>query len=281
MEEAMEYSPALSVNSDLTDEELDKYFASCVPLSNLPTPPPAKEHAIANNRVSTPSTSPSQTPSHTHDTSTSPELQVYATHLANLVPLNVSTHRPKASVIYGFLERASLPDEIVAFSACILDALSSRFAATWRDALAPCDYARDLRNFLRTDCRRSVHVSPNIIVLAALSLAHGFLVDRLRSSQHWAVREGDGMFTVQEIEATKRTMLQDVDYGLFRISEDRVMRRLRAMQLAATVQATSTSSLLARDGCGAGKQSRARNLSLSLAGTSIWSHGLYTPEPSP
>lgn len=40
----MEYfSPALSVNSDMTDEELDKYFATYVPLSNLPTPPPAKE----------------------------------------------------------------------------------------------------------------------------------------------------------------------------------------------------------------------------------------------
>lgn len=39
-------SPALSVRSnfsDMDDEELDQYLASCVPLSNLPTPPPAKE----------------------------------------------------------------------------------------------------------------------------------------------------------------------------------------------------------------------------------------------
>ena len=39
-------SPALSVRSnfsDMDDEELDRYLASCVPLSNLPTPPPAKE----------------------------------------------------------------------------------------------------------------------------------------------------------------------------------------------------------------------------------------------
>jgi hypothetical protein len=39
----MEFSPALSVNSDMTDEQLDAYFATYVPLSNLPTPPPAKE----------------------------------------------------------------------------------------------------------------------------------------------------------------------------------------------------------------------------------------------
>jgi hypothetical protein len=40
------YSPAFSVTSDMTDEELDKYFETYVPLSRLPTPPPAKDHAI-------------------------------------------------------------------------------------------------------------------------------------------------------------------------------------------------------------------------------------------
>jgi hypothetical protein len=39
----MEFSPAFSVTSDMTDEELDHYFATCGSLSNLPTPPPAKE----------------------------------------------------------------------------------------------------------------------------------------------------------------------------------------------------------------------------------------------
>jgi len=53
------YSPAPSVNSDMTDEELDKYFATYIPLSNLPTPPPAKEsHA---NTTSTPTSSQGQT----------------------------------------------------------------------------------------------------------------------------------------------------------------------------------------------------------------------------
>lgn len=180
-------------------------------------------------------------------------------------------------MIRGFLERASLPDEIVALSACVLDALSSRFAATWRDALAPSDYARHLKNFLVTDSRQNVHVSPDVIVLAALSLAHGFLVDRLRSSKHWAVHEGDGVFSLQELEASKRAILQDMDYGLFRISEDRVQRRLRAMQLAKTTWVPTAAS----DDRTTPKQERRRNLSLSLAGTGVWSHGVQTPEPSP
>ena len=204
--------------------------------------------------------------------------KVYATHLVNLVPLNVSTSRPHASAIQGFLERACLPEEIVAFSACILDALSSRFAATWRDALAPSDYVRDLKNFLKYDSRQNVHVSPDVIALSALSLAHGFLADRLRSPRHWSVVESDRSFTVQEIEATQRAILQDMDYGLFRISEDRLQQRLRAMQLALTLPATAA---LPRDSSIVVKHNRSRNLSLSLAGTGIWSHGVQTPEPSP
>ncbi|KNG43906.1 cyclin-like protein [Stemphylium lycopersici] len=270
----MDFSPALSINSDMTDEELDKYFASCVPLSNLPTPPPAKEPTPA--RASTPAsqTSPASTPS--HYTSISPEQEVYATHLANLVPLNVSTHRPHASVIQGFLSRAELSDDIVAFAACLLDALSSRFATTWRDALAPSDHARDVKDFLRTDSRQSARVSPDVIVLASLSLAHGFLIDRIRSSRHWSIKESNGAFTVQEIEATKRAMLQDMDYGLSRISNGMVQRRLKNMQRAQASPALATTPTQ-----NITKQDRRRNLSISLQGTAMWHFGVQTPEPSP
>jgi hypothetical protein len=176
-------------------------------------------------------------------------------------------------VIQGFLDRAGLPDEVVAFSGCVLDALSARFAAIWRDALGPSDYAKDLKDFLRTDSRHSAHVSPNIIVLAALSLAHGFLVDRPRSSRHWSVKESDGAFTVQEIEATKRAILQDMDYGLSRLSNEMVQRRLRNMQRP-NASVTSTPNTIA-------KQDRRRNLSISLQGTAMWQFGVQTPEPSP
>jgi hypothetical protein len=69
----MDYSPALSINSDMSDEELEKYFASYIPLSNLPTPPPAKEHVP--NQPSTPTLSTSQTLNQTYDISSPPEHQ--------------------------------------------------------------------------------------------------------------------------------------------------------------------------------------------------------------
>lgn len=55
----MDYSPAISVTSDMTEEELEKYFATYVPLSNLPTPPPVKDkqQALPESAKSQPSVS--------------------------------------------------------------------------------------------------------------------------------------------------------------------------------------------------------------------------------
>jgi hypothetical protein len=197
------------------------------------------------------------------------ERAVYASHLASLVPANISTHRPHSDVICEFLERANLPDEVIAFAACVLDTLSARFSGMWREALEPAEFERDLENFLRTDTRRTAHVSPDVIVLAALALAHGFLVDRLRSARHWSIKESGGMFTVREIEATKRAILEDMDYGLFRIGNEMVESMLVNMQKPKTVLFPAS------------KHDRRGTLSINLSGAAIWSHGQQTPEPSP
>lgn len=154
----------------------------------------------------------------------------------------------------------------------MLDALSERFASTWREVLGPVEFERDLKNFLRTDeTRRNTHVSTDVVVLAALSLAHGFLIDRLRSARHWSVKESGGMFSIKEIEATKRAILQDTDYGLFRIGDDQVQSMLGDMQRPKTMTSVVRESKLDRRG----------TLSLNLSGAAIWSHGQQTPEPSP
>jgi hypothetical protein len=144
--------------------------------------------------------------------------------------------------------------------------LSERFESLWRDMLRPDEFQRDLKTFLRTDERRNSHVSSDMIVLAALALAHGFLVDRLRSSRHWSVKVSGGSFSVKEIEATKRAILQDMDYGLFKIKSEAVDKMLGEMQRLKTMVK---------------KNGRRRTLSINLPGAAVWSHGVQTPEPSP
>ncbi|KAJ4989670.1 hypothetical protein SVAN01_04887 [Stagonosporopsis vannaccii] len=262
----MELSPAFSITSDMTDEELDLYFATCGSLSNLPTPPPAKEHTIEK---------PAPTPTTSDLQDFAPELQAHATHLANLVPSTVSTTRPSVPAVRGFLERSCLPDEVVAFAACILDTLSPRFAATWQENLLPSNYARDLKLFMKTDTCHHASVSPDVLVLAALSLAHGFFSDTRRSAHYWAVGMSRNQITIQELEASKRAILQDTDYGLCRITEAMMDSMLRHMQR------TKASPLTSNENDTVVKTGRRRNFSIDMSGTAMWKNGVQTPEPSP
>jgi hypothetical protein len=84
------YSPAVSVTSDMTDEELDKYFATYVPLSNLPTPPPAKERLQPETACS--STSSPQTRT---SISSSSELQGTSLHSSTCHPAPFGSCRPR------------------------------------------------------------------------------------------------------------------------------------------------------------------------------------------
>jgi hypothetical protein len=152
----------------------------------------------------------------------------------------------------------------------VLGRLSASFVEDWREELRPATFQRDLKSFLIHDSTSSSHtnISSDIIVLAALALAHGYLIDRLRSSRHWSVKESAGMFSVSEIEATKRAILRDCEYGLFKIQEEDVMSMCGELKKMKAVTPPM-------------KQERKRTLSISLKGTAIWSYGVQTPEPSP
>lgn len=173
-----------------------------------------------------------------------------------MVPAATNAH-----VICGFLERANLPAEVVAFAACVLEGLSERFLGDWTEEMEQLQLngqQYDLERLVRRDVS---HSNSDLIVLAAMALAHGFLTDRLRSSRHWSVKESDGQFGVREIEATERVMLRDLDYGLSKITAEAVQKMLGEM--------------------GPQKKTRRNTMSIDLKGTAIWSHGVQTPEPSP
>ncbi|KAF2683910.1 hypothetical protein K458DRAFT_367203 [Lentithecium fluviatile CBS 122367] len=263
----MEYSPAMSTRSDFSDmddEALELYLASCVPLSNLPTPPPAKEqHPLLPTSLPTP-------PLDASEFHHAPELEVYATHLANLVPRNVSSRTPDVAVIQGLLGRAGLPVDVVAFAGCVLDALSSRFGGAWREVCGGADSSLHSFSFGYDIWHRSTaSPSPDLIVLSALALAYGFMDDRGRSNSHWARIEAAGRFEAKDVEATKMCILRDTDYGLFRISDAMVRKRCRDLQRACDFAVPGWRPKLALStGTGA-------------LGVAVWVNGVQTPEPSP
>lgn len=131
---------------------------------------------------------------------------------------------------------------------------------------------------MKTDTCHHASVSPDVLVLAALSLAHGFFSDTRRSAHYWAVGMSRNQFTIQELEATKRAILQDMDYGLCRITEGMMDSMLRNMQLSET---SSLPAASANENELVAKVTRRRNFSIDLSGTATWKNGVYTPEPSP
>ena len=205
-------------------------------------------------------------------------LLAHAIHLAKLIPSNLSAQPASIPTISEFLSRTSLPVEIIAFTACILDALSHRFASSWRaanlaSAVVPFQFAS-----LAVNSRQPPPIPAEVVVLAALTLAHGWLEDRPRSIAHWASIEGGGKFTSKELEISRACILRDVDYGLFRITEDMVRRMVRDLQRTASSDSVGS---VVKNGAASMEGKRKPKLSLDMQGTAFWMYGMVTPEPSP
>ncbi|KAL1621182.1 hypothetical protein SLS54_005677 [Diplodia seriata] len=298
-------SPPLSVGSrrgSVDSVDFDAYLANYVPLSNLPTPPPAQAGASWNE-------SPKSLPGRLVDEH---DLRGPASHLAKLVPSNACSRRPSVSTIQDYLERSSLPVEVLGLTACILDALSMRFAKKWRHALtlnestpaasplleaanAPISppaspalmAAAPVLNSATKSC-----VEPELLVLSALALATGYLDDHQVSLQHWAQRISYGVFSARQLSTTQRCVLIDLDYDLHSFTlefirdaiEDMHRESLRTRQKAVDAAAATTTVAVAKavaEEPYAATGEKNRPAPLSLQGSATWFKGVATPEPSP
>lgn len=113
-----------------------------------------------------------------------------------------------------YIVQAELSPSTVALAACILDTLSSSFVRSWRK---DCEKARSSE----TATFRSKPLKPELIILGAFVLAHGYLHDVSGQPEWWCrVANGtrkpheNGTIMRREITATTRCILQDIDYGL-------------------------------------------------------------------
>ncbi|OCL13521.1 hypothetical protein AOQ84DRAFT_105273 [Glonium stellatum] len=197
-------SPAFSSTSRRgsfdSDEDLDAYFASYVPLSNLPTPPLAKRSAL--NAV--------YTKPIPEDVVLTSDLAGPAIYLANLVPSNACVHRPSVATIHDFLFRAELSLEIIG--------TSSLLNRSWKKT--------PFHHHTKTS------VEPEIVVLCALSLAAGYLDDSQKPVAYWARTISADRFTTKQVNATRLCILVDIDYSLYSFTPDMIQEAMEDMQRA-------------------------------------------------
>ncbi|KAF2502806.1 hypothetical protein BU16DRAFT_554839 [Lophium mytilinum] len=284
-------SPALS-DISLSDDALDAYFAtSYVPPSMWPTPPPATPEmggCLAKSMEGV-----------VEDSFTCPvtgeDLLGPATHLTNLIPPNACQNRPSAPRIAHYLSRSALPIELIAFAACMLDDLTSRFAATWLNACHDIDNPAPTSSLTGTPfpptlrrSRQPIPVDPELIVLAALSITNSYHQDHSFSKEFWTTVVAERQFSVRQLNVTISAMLADLNYRLEVFTPERVKEALEYMRNASRTVARGKGLeekelVNETQGLDMGLKMRRERpaLKVPIARTSIWMNGQCTPEPSP
>jgi hypothetical protein len=197
------------------DAELDEYFATYVPLSNLPTPPTSPVPILGTPGPISEFTCEMQTDTAQGRESILMRSADPSQRLSRLVPQNASRQRPCPALIASYLNRARLPESTVAFAACILDSLSRQFVRAWR---RECDAV----NTSRRSAFQSTSCPSELIVLAALAIANGFLDDVRGEPRWWASYVACGAVQLKEVDATIRCVFKDLDYDLCGFTADEV-----------------------------------------------------------
>lgn len=137
--------------------------------------------------------------------------------LCKLVP----QQQPDAEKVAAYIARAELCPNTVALAACILESLSSSFVRSWRKA---CEKARSPQ----IPTFRSEPLKPELIVLGALAVAHGYLQD-VSGQPRWWGKISNETLEPREIAVTTNCILQDIDYGIMSFTPEVVEEKRQEM----------------------------------------------------
>jgi hypothetical protein len=165
-----------------------------------------------------------------------------AIHLVNLIPSSASLAVASVHLVQAMLSRANLPIETVALAVCILDSLDAKFARTWR---VTCPLRAASSSLTRSTSKRHTmppgftswdqwrsqqqqqqqqrhidSVSPELIVLAALVIASKFTEDFQESAQVYCESWGRGMWSVEQLNATERCIMERLGYRILPLCEE-------------------------------------------------------------
>lgn len=198
------------------------------PLSNLPTPPSSSEEMDIEA---------SHDPNHSAPLSfegMSKKIGLLiaqrlicsapAQYISRLIPQGALRKPLGAEHIHVYLHRSGLPEYTIAMAACILDALSSFFIRTWRKDLTIATMTQSTRTSTCATSPLGKHSrltasfgatpQPELIPLAALSIAKSFLDDKRGDCRWWAEWVAEGKVHAAELSTTVKCMLRDLNYDL-------------------------------------------------------------------
>ncbi|KAI1168195.1 hypothetical protein F5B18DRAFT_646730 [Nemania serpens] len=221
----MGHTKSFSVAPVNDDFEFDEsYFRQFYkPLSNLPTPPPSTRNSSANH-----------SPRVSIDDTEGPNSQFLgpAAHLARMLPPGASFITPSIPAVQQMLAQAGLPMDTIALAVCILDSLDSKFSRNWRLSfpLNRQDQPASKRHTLPSAPRQPTHIDsvfPEIIILAALTIADKFVEDVRSPTPHLGLTFGNPTWTCEQINFTERCIMESLDYRILPLWEPALIKQAR------------------------------------------------------
>ncbi|KAI0478446.1 hypothetical protein GGR56DRAFT_322289 [Xylariaceae sp. FL0804] len=232
---------------DDDDFEFDEaYFRQFYkPLSSLPTPPPS-------SRASSAAQSPLMAAAHGEENLESQFLGP-AAHLARMLPPGASFVTPSVPIVQSMLACANLPMDTIALAVNILDSLNSRFSRSWRlsfplhDQSSPSSSSSSQPVFSSNSKRHTLPppststagasaaaprhidaVSPEVIILAALTTAQKFVEDAAApAARHVCDAWAAGRWTPAQLARTERCVVEALGYRLLPLWEPALIREAR------------------------------------------------------
>ncbi|KAM3466824.1 hypothetical protein MY5147_005965 [Beauveria neobassiana] len=237
------------------EDSANSYF-TYRPLSHLPTPPPTARQQPRSTTASYANDDGEVLPA------------VYrgpAIHLVNLIPSSASLASTSVHLVQSILGRASLPLETIALAVCVLDRLDSKFGRKWRLTcpLRPASITKPAAQHApetsKTHAKRhsmpvvtpqpnrqsspqqqqqqqQLHidsVQPEIIILAALVIAHKFTEDSEQTAQTYCNAWGRGLWSSEQLNATERSIMETLNYRIMPLCDvDCLADAMVDMQLA-------------------------------------------------
>lgn len=179
----------------------------------------------------------------------------------------------------AILSRANLPLDTIALAVCILDALDSKFALSWRLA-CPSAVPANKRHTLPSGAHPSQphidSVRPELIILAALVIAVKFLDDPQAPASHYVATWGGGVWSCEQLNATECCIMANLGWRILPLcDEDLLADAMVDMQLAARARQPSGSGYLS-------PEDESENEEAAVAGRAVVSLGLsITPVETP
>ncbi|CAI4212564.1 unnamed protein product [Parascedosporium putredinis] len=148
---------------------------------------------------------------------------------------------PSVPLVQAILSRTSLPIESIALAVCLLDALDHRFALSWRLSCplsgVQANLTANKRHTLPSSpVEQQLHIDsvhPELIILAALTIAVKFLDDPQSSTRHYCSAWGGNIWSFEQLNTTERCIMENLNYRIMPFCDEDVLEDAKAdMQFA-------------------------------------------------